>query len=133
MRTLYIHHLNIVWVLEVSGVEIISNKPIVIKLGFWNNDQRDLKFTKFEIFFSVFVVLIYQIMENGIVYTISLKGQKTGFYADQRESRQFISKISDGQKVLDLCCYSGGFSLNAAHGGALNVTGMLLILSLVYD
>lgn len=61
------------------------------------------------------------------MYTISLKGQKTGFYADQRESRQFISKISDGQKVLDLCCYSGGFSLNAARGGALNVTGTFYV------
>lgn len=68
---------------------------------------------------------ICQIMENGILYTISLKGQKTGFYADQRENRQFISRISDGQKVLDLCCYSGGFALNAVRGGALNVTGTL--------
>ncbi|KAK7313758.1 hypothetical protein VNO77_38956 [Canavalia gladiata] len=65
-----------------------------------------------------------KIMENGIVYTISLKGQKTGFYADQRENRQFISRISYGQKVLDVCCYSGGFALNAVCGGALNVTGI---------
>lgn len=68
-------------------------------------------------------------MENGIVYTVSLKGQKTGFYADQRENRQFISRISGGQKFLDLCCYSGGFALNAARGGAVNVTGMLLNIS----
>ncbi|XP_057453292.1 uncharacterized protein LOC130745166 isoform X2 [Lotus japonicus] len=65
-----------------------------------------------------------KIMENGIVYTISLNGQKTGFYADQRENRQCISSISDGQKVLDLCCYSGGFALNAVTGGALDVTGV---------
>uniref|UniRef100_A0A0R0IWN2 PUA domain-containing protein n=3 Tax=Glycine max TaxID=3847 RepID=A0A0R0IWN2_SOYBN len=65
-----------------------------------------------------------EIVENEIVYTISLKGQKTGFYADQRENRQFISRISDGQKVLDICCYSGGFALNAVRGGALNVTGI---------
>lgn len=65
-----------------------------------------------------------KIVENEIVYTISLKGQKTGFYADQRENRQFISRISDGQKVLDICCYSGGFALNAVRGGALNVTGI---------
>ncbi|KAE9617104.1 hypothetical protein Lal_00034327 [Lupinus albus] len=65
-----------------------------------------------------------KIMENGIAYTISLMGQKTGFYADQRENRQFISRISGGQKVLDICCYSGGFALNAVRGGALNVTGV---------
>lgn len=62
-------------------------------------------------------------MENGIRYAISLEGQKTGFYADQRENRRFVSTISNGRKVLDLCCYSGGFSLNAARGGALSVTG----------
>lgn len=80
-------------------------------------------------------------MENEIVYTISLKGQKTGFYADQRENRQFISSISDGHKVLDLCCYSGGFALNAVRGGALNVTGTFyvanrlhyLFITIVYD
>lgn len=65
-----------------------------------------------------------KVMENGICYTISLEGQKTGFYADQRENRQFISTISNGHRVLDICCYSGGFALNAARGGATNVTGI---------
>ncbi|KAM7269403.1 hypothetical protein ACFE04_024900 [Oxalis oulophora] len=65
-----------------------------------------------------------QVLENGISYAISLEGQKTGFYADQRENRQFVKTISAGQKVLDMCCYSGGFALNAAQGGAINVTGV---------
>nr|XP_043628859.1 ribosomal RNA large subunit methyltransferase I [Erigeron canadensis] len=65
-----------------------------------------------------------KVVENGISYMISLDGQKTGFYADQRENRQFISTISDGQKVLDMCCYTGGFALNAACGHALDVTGV---------
>ncbi|GKV06798.1 hypothetical protein SLEP1_g18639 [Rubroshorea leprosula] len=65
-----------------------------------------------------------KVMENGIFFSISLEGQKTGFYADQRENRQFISTISDGQNVLDICCYSGGFALSAARGGAVNVTGV---------
>lgn len=64
-----------------------------------------------------------QALENGISYLVSLEGQKTGFYADQRENRQYISSISKGQKVLDICCYTGGFALNAACGGALSVTG----------
>lgn len=71
-------------------------------------------------------------MENGIFYAISLEGQKTGFYADQRENRQFISTISDGQKVLDICCYSGGFALNAARGGAVNVTGISSLLTVIF-
>nr|GFC56769.1 ribosomal RNA large subunit methyltransferase I-like isoform X2 [Tanacetum cinerariifolium] len=65
-----------------------------------------------------------KIVENGISYIISLDGQKTGFYADQRENRQFLSTISDGQRVLDMCCYTGGFALNAARGHALEVTGV---------
>ncbi|GMH07950.1 hypothetical protein Nepgr_009790 [Nepenthes gracilis] len=65
-----------------------------------------------------------KVKENGIYYAISLEGQKTGFYADQRENRQFISTISEGQRVLDICCYSGGFALNAAIGGATHVTGI---------
>lgn len=68
-------------------------------------------------------------MENGVSYFVSLEGQKTGFYADQRENRQYIMSISDGQKVLDICCYTGGFALNAACGGALGVTGKLILFS----
>ncbi|KAL4201039.1 hypothetical protein AMTRI_Chr02g256600 [Amborella trichopoda] len=48
------------------------------------------------------------VLENGIHYQVLLDGQKTGFYADQRESRLFISSISKGSKVLDVCCYTGG-------------------------
>ncbi|KAI3866276.1 hypothetical protein MKW92_021547 [Papaver armeniacum] len=65
-----------------------------------------------------------KVMENGISYSISLEGQKTGFYADQRENRKFLSSISEGQNVLDICCYSGGFALNAAVGGATNIIGV---------
>ncbi|KAF9593279.1 hypothetical protein IFM89_021035 [Coptis chinensis] len=60
------------------------------------------------------------VLENGISYSISLDGQKTGFYADQRDNRQFISSIVQGQNVLDMCCYSGGFALIIASGGAAN-------------
>ncbi|TYJ25440.1 hypothetical protein E1A91_A07G050500v1 [Gossypium mustelinum] len=65
-----------------------------------------------------------KVIENGISYAISLEGQKTGFYADQRENRMFLSTISHGQRVLDVCCYSGGFALNAAKGGAMSITGV---------
>lgn len=68
---------------------------------------------------------MFQVLENGISYAISMEGQKTGFYADQRENRQFISTISNGQKVLDICCYTGGFSLSAVRGGSVHVTGII--------
>lgn len=68
-------------------------------------------------------------IENGICYNVSLAGQKTGFYADQRENRRLISLISKSQKVLDVCCYSGGFALNAAKGGAEYVIGKTFVSS----
>jgi S-adenosylmethionine-dependent methyltransferase len=46
-----------------------------------------------------------------------------GFYADQRDSRALVQRLSVGKRVLDLCCYTGGFALNAAIGGASSVTG----------
>lgn len=73
-----------------------------------------------------------QVVENGISYIISLEGQKTGFYADQRENRQFIRNISEGQRVLDMCCYTGGFALNAASGQATSVTGIIIFISLYF-
>ncbi len=65
------------------------------------------------------------ITENGIRYGIDLaEGQKTGFYVDQRDNRRVAASYFKGRRVLDLFCYSGGFSLNAAlHGGAHEVYG----------
>eukprot|EP01018_Ginkgo_biloba_P032312 Gb_32261 [translate_table: standard] len=64
-----------------------------------------------------------KVMENGINYIVALEGQKTGFYADQRDNRHLVGSLSKGRTVLDICCYSGGFGLNAALGGAIHVTG----------
>ncbi|BFI42236.1 23S rRNA (cytosine1962-C5)-methyltransferase [Marchantia polymorpha subsp. ruderalis] len=65
-----------------------------------------------------------EVVENGVRFMASVSGQKTGFYADQRESRFFLRSLCEGKTVLDLCCYSGGFALNAAAGGASHVTGV---------
>eukprot|EP00249_Psilotum_nudum_P021807 c28259_g1_i2 orf=399-1748(-) len=65
-----------------------------------------------------------KVVENSIYYKVSLDGQKTGFYADQRESRFLLRSLAKDRTVLDLCCYSGGFSLNAVVGGAIQVTGV---------
>eukprot|EP00977_Amphora_coffeiformis_P013051 scaffold3339_cov174-Amphora_coffeaeformis.AAC.19 len=52
-------------------------------------------------------------------------GQKTGVYCDQRENRLNLAQLCKDKRVLDLCCYHGGFSLNAIiNGGALQVTGV---------
>lgn len=67
-----------------------------------------------------------QVEEHSVKYKIAQRGgQKTGFYADQRDSRRLIQQLCREKRVLDLCCYTGGFALNAAVGGAAHVTGSL--------
>ena len=58
-------------------------------------------------------------VENGLKFHIDwLKGQKTGFFIDQRENRCLLEKFSCGKKVLNMFCYTGGFSVYAMRGGA---------------
>ncbi|MCE9545793.1 MAG: class I SAM-dependent rRNA methyltransferase [Planctomycetia bacterium] len=66
------------------------------------------------------------IVEHGLKYSIPWGvGQKTGFYLDQRENRREAARYMSGRRVLDVCCYTGGFSLNAALlGGAADVLGI---------
>ncbi len=62
------------------------------------------------------------VLENDIKFMVSpFGGQKTGFFCDQRNNRDMIRKLSENMSVLDAYCYSGGFSINAALGGAKNV------------
>jgi len=61
-------------------------------------------------------------MENGLKFEIDIASQKTGFYADQRENRLAVRRYAEGKKVLDVCCFTGGFSANALAAGALSVT-----------
>lgn len=57
--------------------------------------------------------------ENGLRFHIDwLKGQKTGFFIDQRENRKLLEKFSQDNKVLNMFCYTGGFSVYAMRGGA---------------
>lgn len=57
--------------------------------------------------------------ENGLRFRIDwLKGQKTGFFIDQRDNRSLIERYSCGKRVLNLFCYTGGFSVYALRGGA---------------
>jgi 23S rRNA (cytosine1962-C5)-methyltransferase len=65
------------------------------------------------------------IRENDILYKVNPNdGQKTGFYCDQRDNRRMIRDISSNKTILDTYCYSGGFSLNAAVGGAREIIGV---------
>jgi 23S rRNA (cytosine1962-C5)-methyltransferase len=57
-------------------------------------------------------------------FTDVATGQKTGFFLDQRQNRQVVKGLANGRDVLDCFCYSGGFSVSAAAGGAASVLGI---------
>ena len=58
-------------------------------------------------------------IENGLRFYVDwLRGQKTGFFVDQRESRALLEKYAKGKRVLNMFCYTGGFSFYAMRGGA---------------
>lgn len=58
-------------------------------------------------------------IENGLKFHVDwLRGQKTGFFVDQRDNRSLLERYSKGRKVLNMFCYTGGFSFYAMRGGA---------------
>ena len=65
------------------------------------------------------------IHEHGIQFRADpASAHKTGFFADQRENREWLSKLCAGKRVLDLCCNTGGFGVYAAVRGASEVVGI---------
>jgi 23S rRNA (cytosine1962-C5)-methyltransferase len=65
------------------------------------------------------------ISENGTKYYVNIQeGQKTGFYYDQRITRNKVRSMSKDKNVLDVFCYTGGFALNAGIGEAKSVLGI---------
>lgn len=62
------------------------------------------------------------VLENGKSFLVNWEeGQKTGFFLDQRDNRALVGKYASGRSVLNLFCYTGGFSVYAAAGGAKSV------------
>ena len=65
------------------------------------------------------------VTEYGIRFRADPAGaHKTGFFADQRENREWLSRQCEGKRVLDLCCNTGGFAVYAAARGASDVVGI---------
>lgn len=59
------------------------------------------------------------VVENGNKFFVNwVEGQKTGFFLDQRDNRELVGRYSSGKRVLNLFCYTGGFSIYALNGGA---------------
>ncbi len=75
-----------------------------------NSSQKDESFSAYE---------------NGLRFRIDwLHGQKTGFFVDQRENRALLEHYSRGRRVLNMFCYTGGFSVYALRGGAEKVVSV---------
>jgi len=65
------------------------------------------------------------VLENGHKFLVNwTEGQKTGFFLDQRENREKVGRIAAGHNVLNLFCYTGGFSIYALDNGAKSVTSV---------
>ncbi len=63
-----------------------------------------------------------EVLENGHRFMVNWEeGQKTGFFLDQRENRELVKRYAKGRTVLNTFCYTGGFSVYAAAGGAVEV------------
>lgn len=63
--------------------------------------------------------------ENGLTFRVDwLKGQKTGFFVDQRDNRSLVQRFAAGRRVLNMFCYTGGFSVYALAGGAEKVVSV---------
>ena len=64
-------------------------------------------------------------IENGLKFRVDwLRGQKTGFFVDQRDNRSLLEHYSNGRKVLNMFCYTGGFSVYAMRGNAQKVVSV---------
>jgi 23S rRNA (cytosine1962-C5)-methyltransferase len=61
-------------------------------------------------------------LENGLCFEADpIRGQRTGFYLDQRDNRARVEKLADGKTVLNVFAYTGGFAVYAARGGASHI------------
>ena len=68
---------------------------------------------------------VTEICENGVFYKVDVEnGQKTGFFLDQKYNRLAVARLARGRRVLDCFTHTGSFALNAALGGAENVTAV---------
>ena len=100
LRPKYIYEKSVSPFRELEGVKDLT--------GWWGDEGKGL----------------VEISEGRAKFLVDIvNGHKTGFYLDQRRSRMALESISKNKKVLDLFCYTGGFSVSAAINGAKSVLG----------
>jgi 23S rRNA (cytosine1962-C5)-methyltransferase len=114
---------------EIVGLvdEQLPNERIVLRLSrnMLNPAQTKFKFGDGQILSGAPLGGPVIFLENGLRFEAEvLRGQKTGFFLDQRENRRLVESLVRGRHVLNTFSFSGGFSLYAARGGASTVTDL---------
>lgn len=106
--------------LRAALAGMFPDKRVVLR-----SDKRSGGIEGFELFAREDDPAGTRVREGPVRYEVDLRtGHKTGFFLDQRENRAFLAGFTPGKRVLDGCCYTGGFALNAALAGAAQVTGV---------
>jgi 23S rRNA (cytosine1962-C5)-methyltransferase len=122
-------------VLQITSLAMFQRKNVVVealqefcrpKGIFFRAEKNILKAegveAEDEILFGDIPSSPIEVLENGIRFAVDLRmGQKTGFYADQRENRLLARSFAKNRRALDLFCYTGGFGLNLSVAGAKEV------------
>jgi 23S rRNA (cytosine1962-C5)-methyltransferase len=117
------------WLGEIVTVltEILPFKHIVLRLSRHLQKQSDQLFGLHDgqLLWGESFAGVASFSENGLRFEADVfQGQKTGFFLDQRDNRAKVEQLAQGQDVLNLFAYTGGFSLYAGRGGARSVVSV---------
>jgi 23S rRNA (cytosine1962-C5)-methyltransferase len=110
-----------------SSSLVPNSRRVVLRLSrnIQVTSRRDFNRTDGEILIGSPLDGPVSFLESGLWFEADvLRGQKTGFFLDQRENRRFVETLAEGRCVLNAFSFSGGFSLYAARGGAKSVTDL---------
>jgi 23S rRNA (cytosine1962-C5)-methyltransferase len=114
---------------EISRLLITQLKPERLILRLSRNTETDahesISSQDGQILFGDRLEACPKFLESGLRFEADVcRGQKTGFFLDQRENRRAVESLARGRRVLNAFSFSGGFSLYAARGGAVSVTDL---------
>jgi len=110
-------------ILEIIGEQFPCER-IILRLS-RNIQDKSQPFTEGQIVRGKPLLGPVIFLESGLRFEVDvIRGQKTGFFLDQRDNRRLVESLSHGRQVLNAFSFSGGFSLYAARGGAVSVTDL---------
>jgi len=127
--TLVLKIYTTVWLPRLNEIvdliaEQVPHERLILRLS-RNIQDKALPFTEGQILRGAPLLDPGVFLESGIRFEVDgVRGQKTGFYLDQRENRRIVGWLSRGRRVLNAFSFSGGFSLYAARGAAVSVTDL---------